>query len=218
MTTEKRAHNFDDKTGKRYGKLVVLGLFKIETLKSGKKRSLWLCKCDCGNECKIRAANLTCRLTKSCGCLALENMNKFVQAHVKKPPGIRCRNYVYNSYKTGAKARDLEFTINVEDFEKITTLNCHYCNGGPNNVKKSEYGNGEFVYNGIDRIDNNKGYILDNCVPCCHTCNFMKRALSLEVFVSQAIKISENWSKNDEKKRQEVRKNTINPGCTSSFL
>lgn len=194
MISQKRANNFKDKTGNRYGKLVVLELFKIETLKSGKKRSLWLCLCDCGKQCKIRASNLTCGITKSCGCLAMENMNKFIQSHVKKPPGIRCRNYVYNSYKTGSKARKLQFELSIEEFERLTSLNCYYCGVNPSNIRKSEYGNGEFIYNGIDRVDNNKGYVIGNCVPCCYVCNFMKRALSLEIFVSQSIKISKNWS------------------------
>ena len=117
MSIEKRAHNFDDKTGRRYGKLTVLGLHKIETLSSGKKRSLWLCKCD----------------------------------------------------------------------------------SVPKSVKKSEYGHGEFVYNGIDRVDNSVGYTIDNCVSCCGMCNFMKRSYNQLDFINQAIKISNKWSKNENK-------------------
>jgi hypothetical protein len=194
----KRAYNFDDKTGRRYGRLVVLGLSYIETLKSGKKRSIWLCQCDCGNKCKIRATNLTCKITKSCGCLAKEKMNDFIQDHVKKAPGIRCRNIIYSSYKIGAKKRKLGFDLSIEQFVELTSKNCFYCGELPSNIKKSEYGHGEFIYNGLDRINNNLGYTLSNVTPCCAKCNFMKRALKQKDFISQAHKIS-HWRNLNEK-------------------
>lgn len=37
---------------------------------------------------------------------------------------------------------------------------------------------------GIDRIDANKGYTPDNCQPCCSTCNYMKKDMSLDEFRS----------------------------------
>lgn len=32
----------------------------------------------------------------------------------------------------------------------------------------------EYIYNGIDRVDNAVGYILENCIPCCEFCNKAK--------------------------------------------
>jgi 5-methylcytosine-specific restriction endonuclease McrA len=46
--------------GQRFGKLIA-----IKYIKCGK----WKCKCDCGNECIVLLSNLTCGVTKSCGCL-----------------------------------------------------------------------------------------------------------------------------------------------------
>lgn len=34
----------------------------------------------------------------------------------------------------------------------------------------------------IDIIDNNKGYIVDNIIPCCIVCNRAKGNMSLEEF------------------------------------
>jgi 5-methylcytosine-specific restriction endonuclease McrA len=31
-----------------------------------------------------------------------------------------------------------------------------------------------FLYSGIDRKDNEKGYTEENCVPCCKRCNGIK--------------------------------------------
>ena len=38
-------------------------------------------------------------------------------------------------------------------------------------------------YNGIDRIDNNIGYTIDNSVSCCKYCNFAKNDFLLDEFL-----------------------------------
>lgn len=47
---------------------------KLEVIKdSGKKqnhKTMWLCKCDCGNICKVRTDSLTSGNVISCGCVA----------------------------------------------------------------------------------------------------------------------------------------------------
>ena len=42
----------------------------------------------------------------------------------------------------------------------------------------------EFYYNGVDRIDNNSGYDIDNCAPCCHQCNWAKKNLTKADFLN----------------------------------
>jgi hypothetical protein len=37
--------------------------------------------------------------------------------------------------------------------------------------------------NGIDRVDNSRGYHTDNCVSCCIACNREKRAQSQAAFL-----------------------------------
>ena len=37
-------------------------------------------------------------------------------------------------------------------------------------------------FNGIDRIDSNIGYTVNNCVPCCTICNHMKNDLTTDEF------------------------------------
>lgn len=44
-------------------------------------------------------------------------------------------------------------------------------------------------FNGIDRIDNNEGYVEGNVRSCCKTCNRMKSSMTAEMFVSHANKI-----------------------------
>ncbi len=52
----------------------------------------------------------------------------------------------------------------------------------PTNTCASRHSNGDFVYNGIDRLDNALGYTLDNCVPCCKRCNQAKNNMGLKEF------------------------------------
>lgn len=40
-----------------------------------------------------------------------------------------------------------------------------------------------YWYNGVDRVDNTKGYTLENCVTCCAEANYAKRALSYADFI-----------------------------------
>lgn len=57
-----------DLTGQRFGRLTPIKICD----KDKEGRPIWLCKCDCGNECKVKRGNLTSGATKSCGCLSKE--------------------------------------------------------------------------------------------------------------------------------------------------
>ena len=107
------------------------------------------------------------------------------------PRGIAARNNVLAGYKVRAKQRNIEWNISDDIFYSLITMPCHYCGDLPSNVRRSGKYNGDFVYNGIDRVDNNLGYIQSNCVPCCITCNKMKLDMSLESFLAHIQKISQ---------------------------
>lgn len=167
--------NFNKKNlkNKRFGKLVV-----IEEAASRDGKTWWLCKCDCGNEKKIPAKNLIKdNCTKSCGCLVKEQNKKN-----RLPRGYASFNRLLCTYKIGARKRNLEFKIDDDQFKKLTKQNCYYCGREPSTTQHSKNNSGDYVYNGIDRINNAKGYSLDNCVPCCFICNKMKMDLNVNDF------------------------------------
>ena len=58
----------EDLTGKKFGKLTVLYRAEDYIQPSGQHKRMWHCKCECGNECNIRASDLKSGNTKSCGC------------------------------------------------------------------------------------------------------------------------------------------------------
>ena len=59
---------FQDLTGQKFGRLVVLSRSETKN-----KRTMWLCECDCGNQCIVRADALKSNKTTSCGCAQREN-------------------------------------------------------------------------------------------------------------------------------------------------
>ena len=66
-----------DLIGKVFGRLTVIE--RVENNKDG--RTMWRCKCECGNDCIILGKNLLNGGTKSCGCLKLEINRKINRRH-----------------------------------------------------------------------------------------------------------------------------------------
>ncbi len=66
-----------DLTGHKSGKLTVI-------CRQGSRHgeSLWLCKCECGNEKLVTAYSLRTRKTKSCGCLRIEVVRKICEVDI----------------------------------------------------------------------------------------------------------------------------------------
>jgi len=66
-----------DKSGQRYGRLVVLS--RADNTPDGKVR--WLCQCDCGATVVKRSAYLKHGVNSSCGCYVKERAKKLAQSH-----------------------------------------------------------------------------------------------------------------------------------------
>ena len=105
----------------------------------------------------------------------------------RKPEAAR--NRVLHAYKFGAKGRQLDFDLPDQVFDQLISQACHYCGEPPSNVMND--GGYGFKYNGIDRLDSNIGYTVENCVSCCGPCNDMKGDLSREEFLDKIKKILE---------------------------
>lgn len=88
----RKSVRFEDLTGQRFGRLVVLN--RAENSKSG--RTQWRCLCDCGKERIVMAAHLKRGHSKSCGCLGLQHAT---EAKIKHG-GARTNLYqIYRSMK-----------------------------------------------------------------------------------------------------------------------
>jgi hypothetical protein len=142
----------------------------------------WLCKCDCGADAVANASSLRLGTTVSCGCKRT------------LPNNGSARNGVELSYRQGARKRGHAYDLPAADFDRITAMDCDYCGGPPANVRKCW--NSMFIYSGIDRKDNAKGYTLENCVPCCAICNMTKGKRSAEEFRAWIDRLVGQWQKN----------------------
>lgn len=67
---------FNDLVGKRFGRLVVLERAESKILSNGNIKTMWLCRCDCGNTSVVRADSLMGGKTTSCGCYLRERQIK----------------------------------------------------------------------------------------------------------------------------------------------
>jgi hypothetical protein len=203
MIPEKRAHNFNDKAGRIYGDLTVIGLHGFRITKNGKKKSLWECKCICGKKVIIIAGNLSSGNTTNCGCNKAERLQFYVDTILRLPEGEASFNCVYSKYRYGARKRNLEFELSKEKFKELCIDNCFYCNKSPTTIEPANgYRNGEFIYNGIDRVNNDLGYVEGNCVTCCTICNYMKHALTQKDFLEHVKRIIENTERRKTNEKQ----------------
>jgi hypothetical protein len=90
------------------------------------------------------------------------------------------KHVIWNQYVRGAKKRGLNFTIGKTLFNTLITEPCFYCG----HTNKAEV-------NGIDRIDNNRGYEEGNIIPCCEICNTAKRSQHPLEFIDKLAAIYE---------------------------
>lgn len=82
------------------------------------------------------------------------------------------------SIKSSAKTRKIDFLLSNNDAISLMNNPCFYC--------------GDNIPVGIDRIDSSIGYNIDNCVPCCSFCNYMKKDFNQSDFIKQCKKISQH--------------------------
>jgi hypothetical protein len=170
---------------KRFGKLVV-------TEPDGSRK--WKCLCDCGTITSVFTANLTRWHTTSCGCAL----------HFKLPEAGAAKNALYATYRSGAFHRGLEWNVGFEEFQGIVTGNCAYCGVEPHRpfrVKDKKH-RGIFKYNGVDRIDNSKGYVTGNLVSCCKHCNISKNNLNYSDFKAWVARVYKHMFRRDKSAAQ----------------
>lgn len=161
MSWDNNLYVMIDLTGEKFGRLIV-----VERLQNDKhNKTRWMCKCECGNTKSIGGWELRKEQSKSCGCLRKETTAE----RNKKLPYF----WIFTMARQHASAskKDFQLTYNdILDFIGITK--CHYCE---KTIRWERHGTKKF-YHGyqLDRMDNNKGYIKNNCVVCCSQCNRIK--------------------------------------------
>ena len=156
-----------DISGQRFGKLVALK----EIGKTAKGQTIWLCRCDCGNECEKRADVLKSGNSQSCGCVRKERGKSTIINAIKG------RKEKSNSVK---KDRLYNVWHNMKDRCSRKTCDSYKNYGGRGITVCDEWADNYFAFrkwayeNGyddcarkgvctIDRINNDGNYEPKNC-------------------------------------------------------
>lgn len=158
---------FQNLTNKKYGMLTAIRRVRLK-----KEGTYWELVCQCGTKVIRLAGNIKKHHMHSCGCIAKNSGKKNAGFH-----------RLFNDYKASARLRKYSFSLSKKNFKALINENCYYCNAAPSLRYKKQIVH-QFFANGIDRLDNKKGYTRTNVVSCCKTCNVAKNNLSAKEFFS----------------------------------
>jgi hypothetical protein len=161
-----------DISGQKFYRL--LAIKPVEILRN--RNIGWEFLCDCGNIAIKVPADVKRGHTKSCGCLYKES-----RKWGYKSKGEAALNKIYYQYKKRSKG---VFGFTKNEFQEITQQDCYYCGIKPNQEVRVQSDSGSYFYNGIDRVDNSKGYTKENSVPCCWKCNKAKHNMTEKEFLT----------------------------------
>ena len=162
--------------GEKFGALTIISTKYKST---DRYRGDWIlngydCKCDCGEVLFVIPYDLLNHRKTSCGC----GLTRYTKADMKSYGVGR----VFATYKHSAKKRGLDFSLTKEDLRGLILSPCYYCGEfGDNFIHREDE---ILTYTGIDRVNNNFGYTVENTVPCCERCNRAKLQMSQEDFFS----------------------------------
>lgn len=126
----------------------LAGHWKWQANKTLKAKGKWVCR-------EYAKAAQRAYLAK---CRADPEKRAARQQYMKEHGRSKALHYRVGAYKSEDKRKGFTgTTINVEQATPLMLQSCHYCEVLPSG--------------GLDRIDNTKGHIIDNVVPCCVKCN-----------------------------------------------
>lgn len=144
--------------GQKFGRLTAW-----THTRSGKDRSAWLCKCECGTPVIVLAASLVGGTTLSCGCLNSENKSREATA----------RNTTHGlshapEYSNWSSMMARCFNLNDPGYEKYGGAGrtvCEFIRASPLNMVLL-MGRKPTPLHSIDRKDNKLGYFCGSCAEC----------------------------------------------------
>lgn len=151
----KHGHRFIDLTSQTFGKLTVLQFHSIS--KSG--RTLWECKCECGNKTLVAAGELRANKTKSCGCLRSIRCKETKTTH-----GDGSRRRSVKEYRIWTHIKERCYNPNSMAFKDYGARGIAVCARWKNSYAEFLKDMGRCPQGlQIDRIDNSGNYEPGNC-------------------------------------------------------
>lgn len=111
-----------------------------------------------------------------------EEHRETIIAKMRKRSRLRYESgeYRLKRYKDGAEKRGLDWRLDDEEAKKMFQEECAYCKSPPDPI------------NGIDRIDNDLGYVFGNVTTCCGWCNWAKKTGNANDFRAYLLRVATN--------------------------
>jgi hypothetical protein len=177
--------------GDKHNNLTIIDKFSAKGKENRKGRNTprivhyYKVQCDCGTTFEVRSDRLKSKIgCKSCNIT--HNSNERKGGKYLEIENYSSKRRLYLQYKKSANLRGIDFNLSEDEFLSFISQNCFYCGAEPKESKNKDLGNtlhGPLLWNGIDRVDSNKGYEVPNCRPCCNICNNAKTNLNYEDFM-----------------------------------
>jgi hypothetical protein len=149
--------------------------------KSTSSGNLWLCKCECGTEVKVRAGNLRSGNVKSCGCLMTDT---FWKGH----EDLSMTHF--NTIKRNAASRGISFEITIEYIWSLFISQEKRCALSGVEIALGSQRKHIETTASLDRIDSHLGYFTGNVQWVHKDVNRMKMDLAESRFVELCRKIA----------------------------
>jgi 5-methylcytosine-specific restriction endonuclease McrA len=162
-----------DKQGQKFGKLTIIEECDTPTFPG---KVTWKCECDCGTIVSRTNSQLKKVKEQHCGCgKPKKPRNPRVPGIPKKDTTKSEQKRRHLQYLRRSKDKGYDFDLTEKEFYEKLELPCHYCGQPPTDNRTMT----------LDRVDNNRGYTIDNIVPACTWCNRAKNSLSTGDFLEQ---------------------------------
>ena len=198
---------YKDLKGMKFGRLTA-----IDYLGSNKHgKSVWNCKCDCGNYKQVVSSNLINGFSQSCGCIKKEQLSDRFKKHGMTGTRI---------YRAWRNMKDRCYNKNNKD----------YCNYGERGITVCDDWNYDFqcfynwaMNNGysedltIERIDVNISYSPNNCKWILMKEQSANRRSNHYITINGKTKTISEWSSISGLNRETIRRR-INRGITGEDL
>jgi len=155
-----------------------LTAIRFEVRKGAGGFPYWWFSCSCGKEVLLNAYRVIRGGSKSCGCLRREKASS--RKGIPRPSSDGGKRSLFSRYKCRAHDRQIEFSLSYDQFCALVSTPCSYC--GKMRPISPNSQNRNILLSGIDRVDSDVGYTVENCVPSCTPCNMAKNSMSTAAF------------------------------------